>query len=264
MTFVHVPTPDGFEIEQGLKNNLSNAIIAKEAYIALGGGGTSFLQDSFFDSTNAHIVMGVRWYVLVPCSVKYPRWSSICRILSVELWLVLIISIVIAAISTTLVARYNCTSGWQWYKALTSSLMKIWSVILLVSVSTVPHAPTLSSFFFAWVCFSVAFSTVFQIFLTNFLIDSGYKTPIKNMNELFAIGLKLAILPEFNFVLENVDETEISKVQRNRVNFHIYDDGLDWANHRKNTVIFVGNLNVEFWYAVGECVIGNSKPLLCK
>jgi hypothetical protein len=100
---VHDPTADGFEIEQGLKNNLSKAIIAKEAYIILGGVGTYFLQDSFFDSTNAHIMMGVRWYV--PCSVKYPRWSSICRILSVELWLVLIVLIVIAAISTTIVAR---------------------------------------------------------------------------------------------------------------------------------------------------------------
>jgi hypothetical protein len=145
MTFAHVPTTDGFEIEQGLKNNLSKAIIEKEAYIILGGVGTYFLPDSFFDFTNAHIMMGVRWYV--PCSVKYPRWSSICRILSVELWLFPIISNVIAAISTTLVARYICTSGWQWYKALTSSLTKIWSVILRVSVSTVPRAPTLSSFF---------------------------------------------------------------------------------------------------------------------
>jgi hypothetical protein len=208
---VHVPKPDGFEIEQGLKSNLSKAIRAKEAYIILGGVGTYFLQDSFFDTTNAHIMMSVRWYV--PCSVKYPRWSSICRILSVELWLVLIKSIMIAAISPTLVARYSCTSWLQWYKALTSSLTKIWSVILGLPLSTVPRAPTLSSFFFAWVSFSVAFSTVFQILLTNFLIDSGYKTPIKNMNVLFAMEMKLTIFPEFNFVLENGDETEISKVQ---------------------------------------------------
>jgi len=37
MTFVHVPTPEGFEIENGSVNNLVNAMIAKEAYIALGG-----------------------------------------------------------------------------------------------------------------------------------------------------------------------------------------------------------------------------------
>jgi hypothetical protein len=38
----------------------------------------------------------------------------------------------------------------------------------------------------------VAFSTVFQAFLTSYLIDSGYKTPIRDMEELFASGIKHA------------------------------------------------------------------------
>jgi hypothetical protein len=40
--------------------------------------------------------------------------------------------------------------------------------------------------------FSLGFSTVFQVFLTNFLIDSGYKTPIESMDEMFTSGIKLA------------------------------------------------------------------------
>ena len=52
-----------------------------------------------------------------------------------------------------------------------------------VSVSTMPRAPSLRSLFLAWVGFSLAFSTVFQAFLTTFLIDSGYKTPIQNVDE---------------------------------------------------------------------------------
>jgi len=62
--------------------------------------------------------------------------------------------------------------------------------------------------FLAWVYFSLAFSTVLQAFLTTFLIDSGYKTPIQNMDELFASSIKLSQLPDHSFIFENGDETE--------------------------------------------------------
>ena len=146
MTFVHVPTPEDFKLRKELINNLFRALFGKEAYIALGEMGTHFFIDSFFDYTNTYNQMTARWYV--PCSDKYPRWSSMFRILSVELWLVLIISIVTAAISTTLVGRYSCTSEWQGYKTLTSSLTNVWAVILGVSVS-MPGAPSLRLLFIA-------------------------------------------------------------------------------------------------------------------
>ena len=192
----------------------------KEAYIALGAVGNQILFQS-----NTYSIMKIRWYV--PCSIKYPRWSSIFRILSVDLWLVLIISIVIAAILTTHLGRYSCTSEWQEYKTLTSSLTNVWAVILGVSVSTMPRAPSLRSLFLAWVCFSLAFSTVFQAFLTTYLVDSGYKTPIQNMDEMFASEIKLGYPPEYNFIFQSVDETEASKVQRNRVNCPTHDECLN-------------------------------------
>ena len=114
--------------------------------------GNQILFQSLFDITNTYSIVKISWYV--PCSIKYPRWSSIFRIPSVELRLVLIISIVIAAILTTLVGRYTCMSEWQVYKTLTSSLTNVWAVILGVSVSTMPRAPSLRSLF-SPVCVSV-------------------------------------------------------------------------------------------------------------
>ena len=200
MTFVQVPLPKDFDFGN-LDNYLPKGMIEKEIYIVIGNVGNYFLSNPYFDSTNACSTMRMRWYV--PCSVKYPRWSSIFRILSVELWLVLIVSIVIAAISTTLVGRYSCTSEWQVYKTLTSSLTNVWAVVLGVSVSTLPRTPSLRSLFLAGVCFSLAFSTVFQAFLT-FLIDSGYKTPIQNLDELYSSDMKLALSPSFFQVLRTI------------------------------------------------------------
>jgi hypothetical protein len=97
-------------------------------------------------------------------------------------------------------------------------MTNVWAVILGVSVSMMPRAQSLRSLFIAWVCFSVALSTVFQAFLTTFLIDSGYKTPIQNIEELYESGMKLYYQPIYNYIFENADETEVSKVKRNRVN----------------------------------------------
>ena len=262
MSFFPVPTPEGFEIEEGSVNNLVTAMVAKEAYIALGGVTRNFLFYSYFDLTTSYITTRVRWYV--PCSVKYQRWSSIFRILSVELWLVLIISIVIAAITFILVGRYSYTSEWQGYKTLTSSLTKVWAVILGVSVSTMPRTPSLRSLFLAWVCFSVAFSTVFQAFLTTFLIDSGYKTPIRNQDELFASGIKLAYDKDAIFILEICDEEEVSKIHRNLANCLSFWDCFKWAIYQKNVSVLISDFSFEFAYAAGFLVGEDSKPLLCR
>jgi hypothetical protein len=66
--------------------------------------------------------------------------------------------------------------------------------------------------FLARVYFSLAYSAVFQAFLTTYLIDSGYKASIQNMDELFASGIKLAYPKGYNFLFEIGDEMEASKL----------------------------------------------------
>jgi len=198
--------------------SIIGGMVSKKNYLGLGAFGTDYFHVSYLDYTNIYTRMSISWYV--PCSVKNPTWSSIFRIFSVELWIVLIISIVIATISTTLVGRYSCTSEGQRYKTLSSSLTNMWAVVLGVSVSTMPRAPSLRSLFLAWVGFSLAFSTVFQAFLTTFLIDSGYKTPIQNVDEMFASGNKIAYPDAYNYIVDIGDETEKSKYERIDLTVH--------------------------------------------
>jgi len=262
MTFVHDPTTENPINENGkLSDDLFWAMIAKEAYIVLGDLQFDIIFNSYFDCTNTYYMFGVRWYV--PCFVKYPRWSSLFRILSVELWIILIISIVIAAISTTLVGRYSHTSEWQGYKILGSSLTNLWAVVLGVSVSTMPRTLSLRLLFLAWVCFSLAFSTVIQAFLTTFLTDSGYKTPIQNMDELFASGIKLAYPSGKSYFFEEGDETEASTVQTNSVICPSVDDCWDWGAYQKTASILLDDDDVEDSFAEGFYIGENSKPLVC-
>jgi hypothetical protein len=171
---------------------------------------------------------------------------------------------VIAAIFTTLLGRYSCTSEWQGYKTLTGSLTNILAVILGVAVSTMPRTQSLRSLFLAWVGFAVAFSTVFQTFLTTFLIESGYKSPIQNMDELFASDNKFAIHPFNRHIIQNGSETEASKILRNSVDCPSFWDCLEWAIYQKNLSILVSDIFAEEMYATGFFVGENSEPLVCK
>jgi hypothetical protein len=127
-----------------------------------------------------------------------------------------------------------------------------------------PRALPLRLLFFAWVCFSLAFSTVFQAFLTTFLIDSGYKTPIQNMDELFDSGITLAYQKEYNFIFENGDETEIVKVKQNRIICPSLEICEGWVKYQKNVSIVLGDKFVDDKYARGLYIGENSEPLVCK
>jgi hypothetical protein len=221
--------------------------MGKKAYVALGDLATQILLLPFLDTTSSYYMTSVRWYV--PCAVKYPRWSNIIRILSAELWLVLILSIVIVTISIKILGRYSCTSEWQGYKTLTSSLKNVWAVIQGVTISTIPRTPSLRLLFLTWLCFSVAFSTVFMAFFTTFHINSGYKTPIQNMDELIASGIKLAYLPAHNYLFEIAEVTEKLKVHRHRVYYPSKEICLNWARYQKNVSILLSDIVAEIYYA---------------
>jgi hypothetical protein len=84
------------------------------------------------------------------------------------------------------------------------------------------------------------------------------------MDELFASGIKLAYLPEYNFIFENGDETEASKVQRKRVNCSLFEVCVNWTLYHKNVSVLVTDTTAEEGYALGHYVGENSEPLLCR
>jgi hypothetical protein len=137
-------------------------------------------------------------------------------------------------------------------------------VILGVAVPTMPRTPSIRSLFLALVCFSLSFSTVFQAFLTTFLIDSGYKTPIQNLDELFASGIKLAYRQQHNYIFTIGDETEALIVQINRVICPSFNVCLEWATYQKNVSILLYDIEAEIIYEIGYFVGENSVILVCR
>jgi hypothetical protein len=127
-----------------------------------------------------------------------------------------------------------------------------------------PRTPSLRSLFLSWVCFSLAFNTVFQVFLTTFLIDPGHKPQIQNTDELFTSGIKLAFPPGIIDVYENGNETGVLKLQRNHANCPSYDVCLNWALYQKNVSIILNEEWLDVNYVAGFFCGENSEPLLCR
>jgi hypothetical protein len=84
------------------------------------------------------------------------------------------------------------------------------------------------------------------------------------MDELFASDIKLACTTNYNYLFENFDETELSKVLRHRVNCPSSKYCMDWARYQKNASILLDNMQAEEYYATGVTVGENSETLLCR
>ena len=103
------------------------------------------------------------------------------------MWICFALSLVLAVITVRCISNYGHKSHLHQsksYSNIFSITANIISVLLSVSVNTQPRSAPLRLFFFSWVCYSVAVSTLFQVYLTTFLIEPGYKEPIRSVQEM--------------------------------------------------------------------------------
>jgi hypothetical protein len=134
-----------------------------------------------YEFTQSYLNVRFLWYT--PCALKYQRWSPFFKIFSVDMWISFIPSIVLAVVTVSCISYYEHKSHLHEFKSygnISSIIANIIPVLLSVSVSSQPRTSPLRVFFFCWVCYSVAISTVFQAYVTTYLIEPGYEE--KNQN----------------------------------------------------------------------------------
>ena len=144
-----------------------------------------FIINNLYEYTRSYLSVRIVWYT--PCAVKYQRWSRFFNIFSVDMWVCFALSLVLAVIAVSCISNYGHKSHLhesKSYSNIFSVTANIIAVSLSVSVNTQPRSAPLRLFFFCWVCYSVAISTVFQAYLTTFLIEPGYEEPIRTIEEM--------------------------------------------------------------------------------
>ena len=210
-----------------------------------------------------HSVDEVRWYV--PCAKPYPRWMSITRVFKMSLWLGFLSAYVIVSIAMWFIVRVSNIISTdpienQAYTSVEKCLLNFWAIILEESASNnPPHVAVIRLVFFMWVLYCWAMNTVYQTYMTSFLIDPGLQHQVSSEAELLDSGMKIGIPATVLSVLPGLSD------ERYRRHDSCKDVTAcqDRMAFKGDMGFFFSKYNMEY-FAAAKYVDGDGKSLVCK
>jgi hypothetical protein len=114
------------------------------------------------------------------------------------------------------------------------------------------------------VSYSVAISTVFQAYLTTYLIEPGYEEPIKTVEQMLISDMKFGFIDEYKAFFNNINDSVDSAILNNAVRYLEIGTSLNWAAVYQNMSIIFDNWNIEICRDLGKLTDENMRPLLCE
>jgi hypothetical protein len=215
------------------------------------------------DATRSYDTNSFVWYT--PCAVQYQRWMHFFNIFSVEVWVCFALSLVFAVMTARLISNYGNKQNLNETKSYTnifSATSNIISVLLSVSVQTQPRSAPLRLFFFCWVWYSVVISTVFQAYLTSFLMEPGYEEPIRTVDQMLEGKKKFGIVQGYEELFDTSYYAN-SAVFNKAVRCSSVDECFTWANVHHNISIILSDTQAGSFREFRTWSDENNRPLLC-
>jgi len=217
------------------------------------------------DVTRSYLTNTFVWYT--PCAVQNKICSGFFNIFSVDVWVCFAFSLVIAVLTVRCISSYEEALHLHESKSYcnnSSVTTNTISVALSVSVKTQPHATPLGLFFFCWVCYSVAISTVFQAYFTAYLIEPGYEEPIRTVEQMVQSEGIFGFKQGYEGMFEETSESVDSAILKNAVRCPGLEKCLKWATEYQNFSIILHDMKAEMLREIGKWFDENNRPLLCK
>lgn len=122
------------------------------------------------------------WYV--PLAETYPRWASMSRVFSTTTWLIGFLSILVASFVLRLTAAISRVEEPPKYQSVVQCLTYAWSALLGIGVGEMPRSLSLRSVFLSWIIYCLCVNTVFQMYVTSYLVDPGFQHQVDSFEEL--------------------------------------------------------------------------------
>jgi len=162
------------EFEDGLSDVLTGTIPLMPVVVT-----------SSFDATIPYLYEKVKMFA--PCPKAIPGTEKILTTFSLSVWLTIGLVLLLTATVFWCAGNgpyrsvYNETHT---YQSLSYCFQDAWAVLVAVSVPQQPTTSSLRVFFFAYVCFCFAISTVFQAFFVSYLVEPKYEKKIETLDDL--------------------------------------------------------------------------------
>ena len=151
--------------------------------------------------------------MFVPCPKAIPGREKVLTTFSLSVWLtidfVLLLTTALFWCASNCPYRSVCNET-QTYRSLSSCFHNAWAVLVAVSVPQQPITSSLRVYFFLYVCFCFAISTVFQAFFVSYLVEPKYEKKIENFDDLLDSNVVYGYHPISNFVKETATYPEFN------------------------------------------------------
>jgi hypothetical protein len=193
-----LPPPDGgqwgSDVGNGTWNGVTGEISRGYSDIGVAGLWNRCHLIKEIECLRPYLIDKVRWYV--PCATSYPRWMSLTRVFTLSLWSAFVTAYVVFSVVMWKVVKItNIISTKaaqnQAYTSLPKCLLNFWAIILEESASNHPPDVTaIRAVFFGWVLYCWAVNTVYQAYLTSFLIDPGLQHQLSSEDEILTSGIE--------------------------------------------------------------------------
>ncbi|PSN45723.1 Ionotropic receptor 207 [Blattella germanica] len=210
-----------------------------------------------------HITDRVIWYI--PCAESYPYWSSPLRVFSPLLWLVLGSSYFLTVLifsSLVLANTYNSNSkrNVTMCSILQHSGLNMWAVLLGMSEThIITHKLSIRTVFILWVMYSLTVNTLFQSYLSSFMLNPGLQKQITTEEDLLKSGLVYGHDHSIESVLPDLRSSQYSPT--------VYCDELEDCVLRlaRGSAIAVMHSSISIDYmTAARYVDSNGKALYCR
>jgi hypothetical protein len=114
------------------------------------------------------------------------------------------------------------------------------------------------------VCYSVAISTVFQAYLTTYLIEPGYEEPIKTVEQMLKSERKFGFPTRFKNIFTDTSDPVDSAIVKNALECPTEETCFTWATVYNNISTIVDNLHMEIYRGGKNLTDVNNRAILCE
>ena len=229
------PERKGQRLPNGTWTGLKGEIISGLSDMIFGHILTNLDDHLLFDDTIIYSSDKFSWYIAR--ADPYPRWLSMARVFTPEMWFVLLTAIPVASFVIKCLSQRGGNEIWSYVKCVLS----FWAA-LLGAGTDVPYSPTLRVFFLSWLIYSLAVNTVFQTYVTSYLVDPGLLHQIDNAEELYESNVVFAFPDTIDkFLTKDLLDKLKPRIQSDPVVC------LDYVSNKDNFATVAGKKLVSFF-----------------
>ncbi|KAJ9579533.1 hypothetical protein L9F63_004792 [Diploptera punctata] len=253
----------GFLLENGSWTGIAREIMEDYSDIGMAGWWYRCHLIKEMECLTPHLIDACRWFV--PCSKPYPRWMSTTRVFKQSLWLSFLSAYVLVSLVMWKVVKVSNSISQkpienQAYTSLVKCFLNFWAIILEESASNnPPHVGVIRTIFLVWVLYCWAVNTVYQTFLTSFLIDPGLQHAISSEEEIFASKIEYGIPETIVSIVPGLSDRRY----RHRDHCDDLQGCRDRLAFKSDFALFFSRYNMEY-LAAAKYMAADGKSLVCK